>query len=84
MLKGETCNNPTPNLVGVELRCKIQFHTLLAHDVNFSCHIGHYGLDFEQIGAIGPMFGELYKKLYDPRNFLTFIREATKGSCSRS
>jgi hypothetical protein len=79
-----TCNNSTPNLVGVELRCKIQFHTLLAQDVNFSCHIGHYGLDFEQIGAIDPMFGELYKKLYDPRNFSTFLRVATKGSCSRS
>ncbi len=79
-----TGNNSTPNLVGVELRCKIQFHTLSVHDVNFSCHIGHYGLDFEQIGAIGPMFGEIYKKNYDPWNFLTFAREATKGSCSRS
>jgi hypothetical protein len=44
----------------------------------------HYGLDFEQIRAIGPLFGELHEKLYDPRSFLTFIREATKGSFSRS
>jgi hypothetical protein len=36
---------------------------MLAHDVNLSCHTRHYGLDFEQIGAINPMFGELYKKI---------------------
>jgi len=50
---------------------------MLGHNVNFSCHIGHYGLDFEQIRAIGPLFGELYEKLCDPRNFLIFIKEAT-------
>ncbi len=70
-------NNLAPNLVGVKLRCKIQFHAMLGHNVNFSCHIGHYGLDFEQIKAIGPLFGELYEKLCDPRNFLIFIKEAT-------
>jgi hypothetical protein len=35
----------------VEARCK------------FSCHIGHYGLDFEQIRVIGHVFGEFYKKI---------------------
>jgi hypothetical protein len=43
--------NLAPNLVGVKLWCKIQFHAMLGQNVNFSCHIGHYGLDFEQIAC---------------------------------
>jgi hypothetical protein len=69
MLKGDTQGGKNRQQFNTKLgwcriKVQIQFHTLLVHDVNFSCHIGHYyGLDFEQIGAISPMFGELYKKL---------------------
>jgi hypothetical protein len=49
-------NNLAPNLVGVKLWCKIQFHAMLGHNVIFSFHIGHYGSNFEQIGTIGPLF----------------------------
>jgi hypothetical protein len=59
-----TCNNLAPNLVGVKLRCQIQFHALLGHNVNFSCHIGRYGLDFEQLGLLVLCLVTLQKTLW--------------------